>query len=301
MRTLRSFTSRPDSGGPRAHASPGPTWSRRLTPLVAGVLVLAGCAGPGDEPAPGSGSPTPIPSEPATSEPSSSTSSPGGSDPSSSPTGSSTDTGTAGSGCPATNDGPPPGAAVAEIVDVDGDGRPDSAWITAGADRAIGVTTASGATFSAPISSASPIPASAVVGSVATTDAGDAPVVLVDLGREAQVFALTGCAVTQTVDDAGQPYVFDRGFGGQGTGVGCSDVDGAPRLAGLLAEETSDGWTVTRTLIDLSDGARLAGNGSVEVVATAAAADDPVVTTAQEVSCGDQVAGAGGLTEPADG
>jgi hypothetical protein len=278
------------------HASPRRTLSLSLAALATTALLLTGCSGAGDDPSPTTTSSSPTSPSPS-SDPSGSATSASPSptaEPSSSAT---TPAASPGTGCPAAGDGVPQGASSTEVVDVDGDGRPDTAWLTAGADRAFGITTASGATFSAPITSASPIPASAVVGSVATTDAGDVPIALVDLGREAQLFALTDCTVTQTTDPSGQPYVFDRGFGDQGTGVGCSDVDGAARLAGLLATQEGDGWTVTRTLIDLSEGGRVAANGTVAVVAEEAAADDAVVTTAQEVSCGDLVAGAGGLTE----
>lgn len=279
------------------HAAPRRTLSLSLAALATTALLLTGCSGAGDDPSPTTTSSSSTSSSPS-SDPSGSATSASPSpteQPSSSAT---TPAASPGTGCPATGDGVPPGASSTEVVDVDGDGRPDTAWLTAGADRTFGITTASGATFSAPITSASPIPASAVVGSVATTDAGDVPITLVDLGREAQLFALTDCTVTQTTDAAGQAYVFDRGFGDQGTGVGCSDVDGATRLAGLLATQEGDGWTVTRTLIDLTEGGRVAANGTVAVVAEKAAADDAVVTTAQEVSCGDLVAGAGGLTEP---
>lgn len=277
------------------HASPRRTLSLSLAALATTTLLLTGCSGAGDDPSPTTTS--------SSSTSSSSSSDPSGSATSASPTeepssSATTPAASPGTGCPAAGDGIPPGASSTEVIDVDGDGRPDTAWLTAGADRTFGITTASGATFSAPITSASPIPASAVVGSVATTDAGDVPIALVDLGREAQLFALTDCTVAQTTDSSGQAYVFDRGFGDQGTGVGCSDVDGATRLAGLLATQEGDGWTVTRTLIDLSDGGRVAANGTIAVVAEGAAADDAVVTTAQEVSCGDLVAGAGGLTEP---
>lgn len=277
------------------HASPRRTLSLSLAALAPTTLLLTGCSGAGDDPSPTTTS--------SSSTSSSSSSDPSGSATSASPTeepssSATTPAASPGTGCPAAGDGIPPGASSTEVIDVDGDGRPDTAWLTAGADRTFGITTASGATFSAPITSASPIPASAVVGSVATTDAGDVPIALVDLGREAQLFALTDCTVAQTTDSSGQAYVFDRGFGDQGTGVGCSDVDGATRLAGLLATPEGDGWTVTRTLIDLSDGGRVAANGTIAVVAEEAAADDAVVTTAQEVSCGDLVAGAGGLTEP---
>lgn len=251
--------------------------------LAAAGLLLAGCGT--DDGGGGASSSSPATSAPA-SDPATTTPA---------PTASAEPTPAVGAGCAATDGGIPDGAASTEIVDVDGDGRADTAWITGGADRTFGVTTASGATFSAPIESASPIPASAVV-NVVGADA--TPIALVDLGRQAQLFSLADCAVTQTTDQGGQPYVFDRGFGDQGTGVGCTAVDGVLQLAGLLATEEGDGWTVTRTLVDLTDAGKVATNGTVEVVAQGAAATDAVVTTAQEVSCGDLVAGAGGLSEP---
>lgn len=252
------------------------------TALAAGLL-LTGCgaddAGPdgagsgGASPSTTTASPGPTTSAPETSAP---------------PT-------TAPVGCPPTQATTPSGATVVQVVDVDGDGRPDQAWISGGDERAIGITTASGATFSSPISTASPIGASAVVNLV-----GEAatPVALVDVGREALVYSLAGCAVTPTTDEAGVPYTFDRGFGDQGTGVGCTEVDGVLHLAGLLAAQQGDGWTVTRTFVDLSEDGARATNGASEVVAQGAAESDPVVVTATEVSCGDLVAGQDGLVEP---
>jgi len=201
-------------------------------------------------------------------------------------------------GCPAAGDGPPAGADTHEIVDVDGDGRPDTAWLTGGADRAFGITTASGATFSAPIESASPVPASAVVNVVAAGDA-TAPIALVDTGREVLLFSAADCAVTPTQNAQDAQYTFDKGFAGFGTGVGCTEVDGALHLAGLNAV-SDDGttFTVARTFVDLDAGATRATNGEEETVAQDAPADDPVVTTAQETSCGDLVAGQDGPVEP---
>ena len=53
----------------------------------------------------------------------------------------------------------------------------------------------------------------------------------------------------------GQPYTFDLGFAGQGTGVGCSGP--ALDLAGLNAVAAADGtYTVTRTFVTLDADAR---------------------------------------------
>ncbi|QJW35323.1 hypothetical protein [Cellulosimicrobium protaetiae] len=201
-------------------------------------------------------------------------------------------------GCPAAGDGVPAGAGTHEIVDVDGDGRPDTAWLTGGADRAFGITTASGATFSAPVESASPQPASAIVQVVAAGDA-TAPIALVDTGREVLLFSVADCAVTPTQNAQGEQYTFDKGFTGFGTGVGCTEVDEELHLAGLDAvSDDGTSFTVSRTFVELDTDAKTATNGAEETVAQDAAADDPVVTTAQETSCGDLVAGQDGPVEP---
>lgn len=269
--------------GPSRRSSPWP-WVVAVVAVVALVLVLVLTR---EEMWPPTASATPSPTVAATPAPTDTASSTP--PPSASPS--------AAAGCAATGDGPPAGADVREVVDVDGDGRPDEAWLTAGAGRTVGVTTASGATFSAPIDSASPVPASVVVQVV---QADRVPVVLVDLGREALLLTVVDCALVAPTNAQGQPYTFDRGFAGEGTGVGCTQDDGALRLAGLDAVAADDGtFTVTRTWVDLSDGGREARNGAAEQVATAAGADEPVVTTAQEVSCGELLAGRDGPTEPA--
>lgn len=224
--------------------------------------------------------------------------SPSASASSTAPTSSATPTATRtiSAGCPATPDqSTPSGADVHQVIDVDGDGRADQAWLTGGSDRSFGITTASGATFSTTITSASPVPASAVVGMVQ----GDQPIALVDLGREALLFSLDGCQVTAPADAQGTAYTFDRGLAGEGTGVGCSQDGSTLRLAGLNAVQATDGtYTVTRTYVDLSSDGRTATNGAKSTVATNAASTEQVVTTAQEVSCGDAVAGVDGPVEP---
>ncbi|WP_152667333.1 hypothetical protein [Cellulomonas sp. FA1] len=278
---------------PAAPATPGPGPTRRAPwwPWAVAVVVLVGVVvallltrGGDDGTAAPTTSPTPTPAATTPTAPAS---------PSATPAASPATT----AGCAPTGDGPPAGADVREVVDVDGDGRPDQAWLTGGADRRIGVTTASGATFSAAIDSASPVPASAVVQRV---QADAIPVVLVDLGREARLWSVVDCGLVAPTNAQGQAYTFDRGFAGQGTGVGCTQDGGALRLAGLDAVSADGGtFTVTRTWVDLGDGGRTARNGAAEQVATGAAADDPVVTTAQQVSCGDLLAGRDGPVEPA--
>jgi hypothetical protein len=195
-------------------------------------------------------------------------------------------------GCAPNSATAPAGSNVVTVTDVDGDGRNDQAWLSPGAGREFGITTASGATFSIAIDSASPVPASAIVNLVQTEKL---PIALVDLGREALLYSLAGCQVQPVANAQGQPYTFDRGFAGVGTGVGCTGP--SLDLAGLNAVQDADGtFTVTRTFVTLDADARHATNGSPEQVATGAAENEPVVTTAQEVSCGELVAG-----NPADG
>lgn len=199
-------------------------------------------------------------------------------------------------GCAPNDATAPEGADVVTVIDVDGDDRPDQAWLSGGDSRTFGITTASGATFSTAIESASPVAASAIVNRVQDDQI---PIALVDLSREALVYSLAGCAVTPVQNAEGAPYTFDLGFAGAGTGVGCTEESGVLRLAGLNAVGDAQGYTVTRTFVDLDADGRQATNAAPEQVAVAAAEDDPVVTTAQEVSCGDLVAGTdAGPVEP---
>ncbi|MFC7878742.1 hypothetical protein [Isoptericola sp. NPDC057391] len=270
--------------GPAPARSP---WTWRVIVLavvvvVAVVVWLVVRDDGGDGATAASPSPTATATEDASASP----------DPSASPT----TTGAA--GCAETDDGTPEGADTHEVVDVDGDGEADTAWLTGGAERRFGITTASGATFSAAIDSASPQRASAVVNVVAAGD-DTAPIALVDTGREVLLFSAADCDLASTQNLAGAPYTFDKGFTGQGTGVGCTEVDGALRLAGLNAT-SADGssFTVTRTFVDLDDGALAGSNGDEATVATGAGPDDPVVVTAQETSCGEMVVGEDGPVEP---
>jgi len=274
--------------------SPDPTparnpWTWRVIVLAAVVVVavvvwLVVRDGGGDGAT--AASPSPTATATATQDASASP------DPSASPT----TTGAA--GCAETDDGTPEGADTHEVVDVDGDGEADTAWLTGGADRRFGITTASGATFSVAVDSASPQRASAVVNVVAAGD-DTAPVALVDTGREVLLFSAADCDLAATQNLAGAPYTFDKGFTGQGTGVGCTEEDGTLRLAGLNAT-SADGstFTVTRTFVDLDDGALNAANGDEATVADDAGPDDPEVVTAQETTCGELVVGEDGPVEP---
>jgi hypothetical protein len=191
----------------------------------------------------------------------------------------------------------PKGAGTHRVVDVDGDGKPDTAWITPGAERRVGITTASGATFSAPIDSASPERATAIVQRV---EPDGVPIVLVDTGREVLLYSAAGCHLTETQNADGSQYSFDKGFTGYGTGVECVPSGDSLRLAGLLATK-NDGkatYKVTRTFVLLEGEASEARNGATDVVAKSAVESSSNVKRAHQTTCGGLVAGEDGPTEP---
>jgi hypothetical protein len=173
---------------------------------------------------------------------------------------------------------------------VDGDGRPDTEWISTqiGADGAVtfGVTTASGATFTSQLRSASPVARSVLVADV--TGHGEL-IALAGDGRQVLLYGISDCQLVPEQNQQGQQYAFDLGFTGFGTGVGCADVDGdgVADLVGLQAE----GTTITSTVVRL-DGPR-ATNGTSRTTEGATAAQ---VDAASQVSCGDRTLAADGVT-----
>lgn len=190
-------------------------------------------------------------------------------------------------GCAATDATVPDGAATAPTADLDGDGRADELWLADATDgtRTLGVRTASGAVLSVDFTSAAPQAASAL-GQVL----GDGTaIVLLDTGRAVPLYAVTGCALVATENEQGEQYTFDRGFTGFGTGVGCEDGDGGLGLVGYLAETRGQQTDVTTTRIELSDGGTLARNGTADE-RTGLGSDDPLVTAATSVTCGDNEA-----------
>ncbi|UNX54902.1 hypothetical protein MF406_00960 [Georgenia sp. TF02-10] len=244
------------------------------------ALPLAACGGSDEPPAQSAPSSTTSPATesatPTDTSPPSPTESPAPSSPSGAP----------GAGCPATGTAVPDGAATAPTADLDGDGAADQLWLSGGDPRTLGVATASGAVLSTEFTSAAPQAASALGQRLG--DGGPA-VVLLDTGRAVDLYAVVDCEIVPTQNDQGEQYTFDRGFTGYGTGVGCVDLGSGLQLVGLKAEsdEAGERFTVTRTAVELADGGRTAANGPGEVVAEDAAADDPVVTSAQAVTCGE--------------
>ena len=193
-----------------------------------------------------------------------------------------------GNGCAPNQATTPAGAGTATTGDVDLDGAADTVWLADTPERTLGVTTATGATFSTTFTSAAPQAASALGQKL--QPAGPA-IVLLDTGRSVALYAVVDCALVPTLNEQGEQYVFDLGFTGYGTGVGC--VAGGDEedlsLAGLNVVDTGDGtFRVTRTAVQLDDFGRRAVNGGTTVVAEGVGADDPRVANAHTVSCGNQ-------------
>lgn len=201
-------------------------------------------------------------------------------------------------GCPPGGTPVPPGAATRQIGDVDGDGLPDTLWVgkwqspEGAMTRAVGIATASGADSVVPVVSASPIPLRALA-----IEVQDGHQVIASVGRSAPLYAFADCRLQTVVDSHyGRPFVFDlENLAGNGTGVGCSDFGGGHHLVALQALGSGGQWTVRRTEIDLN-GLR-ATTGTSDTL-TATSAQDPAVTTAQTISCGERTIDQDGVQEP---
>lgn len=191
-------------------------------------------------------------------------------------------------GCAAGGGAAPPGSAVKQVDDLDGDGLADTLWIadvpasTGAVDRFVGVITASGARSAVQIHTGSPLPLQALAFDARNDGAHQ---IVVSYGRGANLYVFLDCRIQTVIDTAGAPFVFDLGNRrGTGTGVGCLNLGDGRRLVGLQALPHDDGWTVRRTEISLEG--TVASIGPSDTV-TGGSAQDPMVAAAQTISCGD--------------
>jgi hypothetical protein len=167
--------------------------------------------------------------------------------------------------------GPPPGAASEDVSDVYG--QPATLWLT---NQIVGITTAQGYGEAA-IHSGSPLQRRALL--INAQQDGNHQII-VDTGREALPYVVSGCTITEVIDQQGAPFLFDIGHRrGTGDSVGCSDLGDGPHLVGMLV--LPDGRTWRLTEIDL--------NG-----ATATIGRSDTVPALSDLSCG-------GLTMERDG
>ncbi len=180
-------------------------------------------------------------------------------------------------------DGIPPGAATRTF-----DGG--TVWITP--DGLVGVTT-DGGSGRVRVPSASPMPLQALV---IDAEGNGGRQLIVSNGRVAHLYVLAGCKISAAYDGQGEPFQFDlQNLRGNGTGVGCSDLGDGRHLVGLQALPDGGGYTVRRTEIDL-DGF-IATIGLSDTV-TGTSPQDPVVTSAMTISCGDQTMAQNGVQQP---
>jgi hypothetical protein len=183
----------------------------------------------------------------------------------------------------------PAGAKARKVGDLDGDGRADTEWISDTPSLRFGVTTASGATRSYALPTASPQARQGFV-----TQLNDHQIVsIADDGRAAYLHLFVDCLWVTPKDSHGIQYTFDmQNLTGHGTSVGCADG----YVVGYQATHTSAGYTVTQTRIKLNATGTLASNGPTTTVVTGASASDPRVKRAMTISCGSVTVANGGVT-----
>jgi hypothetical protein len=183
----------------------------------------------------------------------------------------------------------PAGAVHRTTIDVDGDGRADTEWITTTPTLEFGVTTASGATFSYPLSSAAPTTREGFIAQL-----NDHRIVsLADDGRAAYVHFFVNCAWVETKNYSGVQYPLDfNDFAGTGTGVGCS-LGYVVQFQATLSGST---YTVTKTPLNLNTDGSKASPGTASTVVANAPASDSRVIVAKELSCEAVTVGNGGVS-----
>lgn len=189
-------------------------------------------------------------------------------------------------GCGSGQSHPPAGAHTRTVGDVDGDGRRDTAWISAPTGTTtFGISTAAGGGASIPYLSASPIGRSALV--VNADQRGPVEIILTD-GRSANLYAFSNCAIKAVRNREGKDYAFDIGDRiGTGSGIGCVRTSAGRRLVGLNAKPNSNGSTVawSRTIIRLNG--LQARNGTTARGTYHAPADQAKIALLDAITCGD--------------
>lgn len=201
-------------------------------------------------------------------------------------------------GCATRGSGIPQDAVSGPIVDVDGDGKADTGWVLSRqtGETTAGFTTASGATSSVPFRSASPVSRNLFAADVDSK--GTVAVILSD-GRTARLFRVQNCALVAVTNPQGKQYEFDLGFGGQGTGIGCSQVSGTTgqTLVGLKLNLDTEGnpKSIARTQVIISG--THASNGASDTV-PATGRDSAAVKSARTISCGNLTQSRNGINTP---
>lgn len=186
-------------------------------------------------------------------------------------------------GCAPAGTGVPAGATTKQIIDVDGDGHSDTGWISD--TNTFGITTASGATFSRSIDSASGARRSFLMADV---DGHGTIAALATDQKEAALWLVHGCQLVPARNAEGNPYYFDLGVVGTGTGVGCSQVASTQTrsLVGLklIRDGAGNPQAVERTQVVI-DGTQ-ARNGARDTVPANGTQGSAAAASAGQISCG---------------
>ena len=183
-----------------------------------------------------------------------------------------TDAGTGGGGSGGCRAGgrEPGGTVRASVVDVDGDGRRDEVWYATGPQR-VGISTASGRVEARTVNSAK------FVNNVLVINADQrGPIeVLIDNGGGIEPWTFLDCQLVPVTGPDSQPYLFDTGYRGNGTGATCTDLDhdGHRDLVGmnLQADSTTTPTTdyrLSRTIIDLDNATATHGHTDQTTIQT---------------------------------
>jgi len=269
--------------------------NRTLTPLLVavalGAVVLSGCSKSSDSSSPdttAAASTTTAPKAPTTS-----TTAPRGSITTVAPATTVTTTPKV-TPCTTGATTPPAGAVTKSIIDVDGDGKPDTGWI---ADQngkvTFGINTAAGGGATTPFDSASPAQRSVLV--IDAQEDGQVQVLLDD-GRLVQLDAFVGCKIVPMTNPQGQHYTFGLGFTDVGTGIGCPESDAGRHLAGLNAPAEHPANSVPFSMTIVKVNGTKASNGTVTKGTYTPPGDDAAIALLSEVTCGDQTIAADGVT-----
>ena len=171
-------------------------------------------------------------------------------------------------------------------------GAPATLWIS---DTVVGLTTPQGYSQAA-IESPSPLQRFALM--VDAQQDGNHQVI-VDTGREAILYTVSGCTIAPAVDERGLSFRFDIGHRRDvGDGIGCSDLGDGRHLVQLLRLRDDQGeplLVVRRTEIDLNGPVATIGRSDT---VTATSKQDPAGTTAAGISCGDLTMAGDGVAAP---
>lgn len=184
----------------------------------------------------------------------------------------------------------PASANAKQIVDVDGDDRPDVMWLDR--RRTLGIITAAGDAATLQIKSAAP----SRIGALAADADRRPPVELfVSDGRTVQLFVFDDCRIRPVINTRdGEPWLFR----GKGTGVGCVNIAGKRRLVGLNSKKHGrDTVEWSRTAISL-DG-RSATAGHTDEGSFKTPEHDDAIERLSEITCGDLTMVDDGVQTPA--